>query len=162
MRRHLIPTNQSIINNSKIHQKEVNSFFMEIEKKASLTKYNIIVGFILYRPPSYPLHYFKELLGETLCKLESEKKYVYITGDFNCNILVNNTSTEEFKSILSSNHFYPLINIPTRTTNSSATLIDNIYCNMPNKSNIMAAGLLHANSSDHKGIFCIDNNTLLT
>ena len=32
---------------------------------------------------------------------------------------------------------------------------------MPNKSNTMAAGLLHANISDHKGIFCIDNNTLL-
>ena len=26
----------------------------------------------------------------------------------------------------------------------------------------MAAGLLHANISDHKGIFCIDNNTLLS
>ena len=26
----------------------------------------------------------------------------------------------------------------------------------------MAAGLLHVNISDHKGIFCIDNNTLLS
>ena len=33
---------------------------------------------------------------------------------------------------------------------------------MPNISNTMAAGLLHANISDHKGIFCIDNNTLLS
>ena len=56
---------------------------------------------------------------------------------------------EEFKNILSSNHFYPLINRPTHITKSSATLIDNIYCNMPN-------------ISDHRGIFCIDNNTLLS
>ena len=33
---------------------------------------------------------------------------------------------------------------------------------MPNISNTMAAGLLHANISDHNGIFCIDNNTLLS
>ena len=93
MRRDLIPTNQSIIKNSKIHQKEVNSLFIakiqkfikksskrvhslftEIEKKSTLTKHNIIVGCIIYRPPSYPLHYFNELIGEILCKLESEKK----------------------------------------------------------------------------------------
>ena len=155
----LIPTNQNIIKNSKHHQKEVNSLFIEIDKKSTLTKHNIIVGCI-YRPPSYPSHYFNELIGEILCKLESEKKYVDITGDFNCNTLVSNTSLEEFKNILSSNHFYPLINRPTRITKSSATLIVNIYCNMPNISNTMAAGLLHANISDHKGMFCINNNTL--
>ena len=109
MRKDRIPTHQNIIKNSKHHQKEVNSLFIEIDKKSTLTKHSIIVGCI-YRPPSYPLHYFNERLGEILCKLESEKKYVYITGDFNCNTLVSNTSTEEFKNILSSNHFYPLIN----------------------------------------------------
>ena len=129
------------------------SIFIEIDKKLTLTKHSIIVGCI-YRPPSYPLHCFNELLGEILCKLESKNKYVYITGDFNCNTLVSNTYTEEFKKkLLSSNHFYPLINRPTRITKSTATLIDNIYCNMPNISNTMAAGLLHANISDHKGIF---------
>ena len=122
----------------------MNSLFIEIEKKSTLTKHNIIVGWI-YRPPSYPLHHFNELLGEIFGKLESEKKYVYITGDFNCNTLVSNTSTEEFKNILSSNHFYPLMNRHTRITKSSATLMENTYCNMPNISNTMAAGLLHAN-----------------
>ena len=75
---------------------------------------------------------------------------------------MSNTSTEEFKIILSSNHFYPLISRPTRITKSSATVIDNIYCNMPNISNTMEVRLLHANISDHKGILCIDNNTLLS
>ena len=55
MRRDLIPTNQDIIKNSKHHQKEVNSLFIEIDNKSTLTKHNIIVGCI-YRPPSYPLH----------------------------------------------------------------------------------------------------------
>ena len=74
------------------------------------------------------------------------------------NTLVSNTSTEEFKNLLSSNNLYSLINRPTRITKSSGTMINNIYCNMSNISNTMAAGLLHANISDHKGIFCIDNN----
>ena len=60
MRRDLIPTNQSIfIKNSKMHPKKVNSLFIEIEKKSTLTKHNIFVDCI-YRPPSYPLHYFNE------------------------------------------------------------------------------------------------------
>ena len=37
MRRDLIPTNQNIIKNSKHHQKEVNSLFIEIDKKSTLT-----------------------------------------------------------------------------------------------------------------------------
>ena len=36
---------------------------------------------------------------------------------------------------------------------SSAILNSNMYCNMPNISNAMAAGLLHVNISDHNGHF---------
>ena len=46
MRRDLITTNQNIIKNSKHHQKEVNSLFIEINKKSTSTKHNIIVGCI--------------------------------------------------------------------------------------------------------------------
>ena len=158
MRRDLIPLNQSIINNSKLHQKEVNPLFIETEMKSTLTKHNIIVGCINI-PPSYSLQYFNELLGEILCKLESEKKiYVYITGDFNCNTLICNTSTEEFKNILSYYHFYPLINRPTRIAKCSASLMDNIYCNMPI---YLMIWQLDYYMRICQGIFCIDNNTLL-
>ena len=51
----------------------------------------------------------------------------------------------------------PVVYTYSRITKSSATLIDNIYI-----SNTMTAGLLHVNISDHRGIFCIDNNTLLS
>ena len=139
MRRDLIPRNQNIIKNLKHHQNEVNSLFIEVDKKSTLTKHSIIVGCI-YRPPSYSLHYFNELLVEILCKLESEKKYVYISGDFNCNTLVSIHLRKNIKHIIVQS-FYPLINRPTRITKSSATPIDNIYCNMPNISNTMAAGL---------------------
>ena len=46
MRRARIPTNQSIIKNSKNYQIKVNSLLIEIEKKSTLTKHKIIVGCI--------------------------------------------------------------------------------------------------------------------
>ena len=43
MRRDLIPTNQSIIKNSILQKNKMNSLFIEIAKKSTLTKHNIIV-----------------------------------------------------------------------------------------------------------------------
>ena len=91
-------------------------------------------------------------------KLQSEKKYVYITGDFNVNTLTQpscNLATQEFKNIFSSNFYSPLIQKPTRITEHSATLIDNIYCNVPELSSNSAAGILKVSISDHYDIFCI-------
>ena len=50
--------------------------------------------------------------------------------------------------------FFPSISKPTRITNSSATLIDNIFMNNPLFSN---AGLLDVDISDHFLIFAILN-----
>ena len=86
------------------------------------------------------------------------KKYVYITGDFNVNILTQpncSLATQNFKNIFSSNFYSPLIQKPTRITEHSATLIDNIYCNVPELSSNSAAGILKVSISDHYAIFCI-------
>ena len=101
---------------------------------------------------------FNELLELFFSKLQSEKKYVYITGDFNVNTLTQpscNLATQEFKNIFSSNFYSPLIQKPTRITEHSATLIDNIYCNVPELSSNSAAGILKVSISDHFAIFCI-------
>ena len=91
-------------------------------------------------------------------KLQSEKKDVHITGDFNVNISTQpncNLATQEFKNIFSSNFCSPLIQKPTRITVHSATLIDNIYCNVPELSSNSAAGILKVSISYHYAIFCI-------
>ena len=145
--------------NPIIH-KEINSIFVEIDKKNTATKHNIIVGCI-YRPPCYPIIEFNELIGSLLDKLEKENKHIYITGDFNCDILLTDKHSELFKNLFLSSHFYPLINQPTRITNNTATLIDNIYCNIPNLQSNVESGLLHVNIADHKGVFCINNDSEL-
>ncbi len=147
---------------SNLLGKEVNSVFIEIDKTSTSSKHNIILGCI-YRPPSFPMKDFNVLLNEMLDKVEHENKYMYILGDFNCNTNLHTPVTEEFKNIFAGYHLYPLINKPTRITDKSATLIDNIYCNIPNLSSTIDSGLLHVNISDHKGLFCVNNSdTVIT
>ena len=133
----------------KSSHKEVNSIFVEIQKGSSMTKHNIIG--CIYRPPCYPLAEFNELLSDMLNNVQRENKHIYITGDFNCNILLSNHCTEEFKNIFSSNHFFPLINKPSRITVNSKSLIDNIYLNDSNIISKIKAGLLNVNIG---GILC--------
>ena len=68
----------------------------------------------------------------TLLKLNKENKEIYICGDFNINLLKydEDTVVQEFYNLMTSNGFIPQITLPTRITDSSMTLIDNIYSNM--------------------------------
>ena len=53
----------------------------------------------------------------------------------------------------------PLITKPTRVTHSCASLIDNIYSNLPiNTNKICNSGILEVSISDHYAIFAIDNS----
>ena len=111
----------------------------------------------IYQPLCYPIIEFNELIGSILDKLEKEKKHIYITGDFNCEILLPDKNSEQFKNLFLSSHLYPLINKPTRIANNTATLIDNIS----NLQSNVESGLLHVNIADHKGVFCINNDSEL-
>ena len=63
---------------------------------------------------------------------------------------------QQFKNITSPNYCFPFINKPTRVTDHSAPLIDNIYSNTPSQN--CSTGILKTSISDHYGIFCIDND----
>ena len=135
-----------------------NSVFIEIYKTTTNTKHNIICGCV-YRPPSMSLNIFNEMMTTSFNKMQHENKYLYITGDFNVNTLFNvkgGLSTQQFKNIFSSNYCFPFINKPTRVTDHSASLIDNIYSNIPSQN--CFSGILKTSISDHYGIFCIDND----
>ena len=83
---------------------------------------------------------------------------MYITGDFSVNTLTQpncNLATQEFKNIFSSNFYSPLIHKPTRITEHSATLIDNIYCNVPELSSNSAPDILTVSISDYYAIFSV-------
>ena len=76
-------------------------------------------------------------------------------GDYNIDLLTTTQHNNlRFINILQSNAFYPHINKPTRTSNTSQTLIDNIFSNVYfNSTN----GILYADISDHLPIFVVCN-----
>ena len=72
-----------------------------------------------------------------------------ITDDFNLNLLnyAKNTGTFEFLESVFSNNSTRQINLPTRITGTSSTLIDNVLIN--SQENLYTSGNLTTSTSDH-------------
>ena len=70
-------------------------------------------------------------LDQTLNTISRENKYCIIMGDFNLNLLNHDSHspTDDFINTMGSHFFHPHILGPTRITEHSATLIDNIFFN---------------------------------
>ena len=90
-----------------------------------------IIGCI-YRPPSLSISDFNSHLAYVLDILSKERKQCYIMGDFNINIIdsVKNKQINLFLDMMFSYCFHLVISKPTRVTETSATLIDNIFTNV--------------------------------
>ena len=73
----------------------------------------------------------------------------YIMGDFNVDLSKSEAHgpTADYLGGFSSQGFYPLISLPTRLTDVTATLIDNIWTN--NVRARMESGLVTVRVSDH-------------
>lgn len=95
-----------------------------------LTACHVIVACI-YRPPGCDLALFIDFMDQLLTKINSENKIAYLTGDFNVDLLKSDIHlpTSQFVDCLLSHAFLPVINKPTRITEYSQTLIDNIFTN---------------------------------
>ena len=82
-----------------------------------------------YRPPCSDSENLSAFLQNKIIeKSVSEKKMSYITGDFNMNCLKyhENAKTKYFYDNLFEKGAIPIINRPTRISEHSASLIDNI------------------------------------
>ena len=98
---------------------------------------------------------FNELyLTELLDKITSENKTIFLLGDFNIDLIKNesDSNVSEYFNHLSSNHLLPHISIPTRITDRSKTLIDNIFSNSIAEN---LSGNLTTSISDHLPQFVI-------
>lgn len=89
-----------------------------------------------------------ELVLESLTKLSHK---CYAIGDININLLsTNGDYVSNLSNLFHSYMFFPVINKPTRFTNTSATIIDHFWSNDPN---YLSSGILFSNISDHFPIF---------
>ena len=111
---------------------------------------NVIVT-VIYRPPNTDTRIFNERLNAVLNCVNNERKLCYLMGDYNVNILNYDyhSATAEFVDMLYSHAFLLLINRPTRTTQTPATIIDNIFTNNIVEPEWGHNGILVTDINDH-------------
>ena len=99
-----------------------------------------------------------DYLTNLLDTLSSENKTIVLLGNFNADLLKydQNSNISDFLDLMYSSLLLPHIFSPTRTTSSSATLIDNIFTNNYNSS--FVSGNLVNTLSDHHAQFLIMGN----
>lgn len=111
---------------------------------AELEQYIIIS---VYRPPSGNYQLFESTMEEVLKKISKSSKTIVVCGDFNINLLENTQTSTRFLNLFKSFNLTNLFKEPTRVTPTSATCLDNIFCN----SKVMDKSILNYISSDHSG-----------
>ena len=115
---------------------------------------NMAIG-VIHRPPSENTVEFTEKVNGIISGATKGNKHCYITGDFNLDLLKDDSHsvTAQFIESLFAFGFLPMITKPIRITAHSATLIDNIFTNNTTVSS--KSGLIISDISDHLPIFSI-------
>ena len=156
-----IKENIDFLNREKlsIFDNDLESIFIEIDKDQLNTKQNVIIGSV-YRPPGAEIKTFHEKLKLILEVVTRENKLCYLMGDYNIDLLncQSHILTGDFFDLMSSYSFIPLISRPTRVTNNTATLIDNIFTNDHYNLAHSTQGILVTDISDHYPIFYINES----
>ena len=103
------------------------SLWIETQNDA---EHNTICG-IMHRHPHGDLDSFMIHINTVIEKIHLENRYCVILGDFNLDLpkFETHSGTNDFLNILVSSYFQPQILQPTRITDHSVTLIDNIFFN---------------------------------
>jgi hypothetical protein len=111
---------------------------------------NIIIG-VIYRPPNNKIDEFENKINEILGKIDKENKVCYLMGDFNIDLLKSEFCdyTNRFLEVLFTSSYIPLILRPTRITQHTATLIDNIFTNDIESVESNTNGIIFSDISDH-------------
>ena len=100
-----------------------------VELSLNNTTVNI---FGIYRPHSGTIQSFNDILSSILDDQSCRSKLCVLLGDFNINLLSDDSAINSFMHNLHSHHFLPLITKPTRfpaISNSLPTLLDQIWIN---------------------------------
>ncbi len=133
---------------------DYESCFIEIERNNAK---NILAG-IVYRAHTH-IDNFTIEIENVFKKINSENKITYIMGDFNIDLLKDDSERpiHDYLDLIYSYSLIPTIYKPTRITKTSATLIDNILTNCENveKSVILVTGM-----TDHMPTAMVSNLSL--
>ena len=89
----------------------------------------------IYRSPrtrNEDLNVFIDTFTPVISRLDNCNNAIIIAGDFNINLLKINENDmfSSFFSTVISHSLYPQINLPTKFTRTTGTLIDNLFCRL--------------------------------
>ena len=128
----------------------MESMFVQITQHGLSVK-DVIIG-VIYRPPNTNVQLFLDKLICMLDKINNDGRPSYLLGDFNINLFNNSANySQRFLNTFLSAGFYPRIDRPTRISDHSATLIDNIFTNTHDCD--IKSGIWLADISDHLPMF---------
>lgn len=85
---------------------------------------------LIYVPPSTPTYKALEYLDSLGDKITTTKLDWILMGDFNVNLLDNNSNTTKVNRFAQCNCLYQLVKTPTRITPVNQSLLDHIYSNI--------------------------------
>ena len=125
-----------------------------------MDKTSIVVG-VIYRHLVQivnQLEQYNRAMEELFCNLGNSKTEFYILGDINIDLLQvpNDRFIKNYADNLIGHSIKCLINKPTRISNTSETLLDHIYTNCFNSSNI-TSGITITDIPDHLPTFIYIN-----
>ena len=117
----------------------------------------------MYCPPKTDLTDIVSIISDLKTKVNCKFNFI-ATGDFNINLLdITSSLSNEFLNNLYELGLHPAVNLPTRVTSTTATLLDNFMCDLaflPFKS-----GVIRTDISDHYLIVLflkLNNSTFTT
>lgn len=145
--------NNDDINNPCIESISVSLMNLNILSNLTHSKANPIRIIIIYRPPNTE---FSNFLYDFEQILTGSNRPTYIIGDFNINLDYDNKDKLNFEQLFFSYNFSPLINLPTRVSSHSASLLDNILTNIVSTH---TSGVVIHDLSDHYPIFSISKDS---
>ena len=110
--------------NLQKHCKEQDMEIAAVQLKHN--KKNTVI-LCVYRSPSGDFDYFLNKLDNILDSLYNFKTELILCGDININYLENSNKKKQLDCLLGTYNLVGTVYFPTRTTDNSATLIDNIF-----------------------------------
>ena len=100
----------------------------------------------VYRPPSATSDWTDQV-EQSLDEANTENKEIILLGDLNFNILNKTGHVKAWLQKTENLNFSQLVLSPSRVTDSSETIIDHVYSNVPD--NIVSVSVPHYSISDH-------------
>ena len=105
-------------------------------------KKNTVILYV-YRSPTADFDYFLNKLDNIFDSLHNFKTEHLLCGDININYLENNNKKKQLDYLLGTYNLVGTVYFPTRTTDNSATLIDNIFIDDIHKQAILPRSPTH-------------------